>query len=188
MRHRSFCRYCPFTAPLLRVLPLLLLLPLLPSPAVAICSRTRHQSTLTNASKDNKNGPARTGETQLLNRHHCQKPVLIMRGGGLLGGSRGGAPTLANSRSVSSDGDASIVPATVVGGRLRDALFPIYGSREVGKFLSLAGIQFFIIFVLTLTRDLKDMLIITSCGAEAISFLKVCPSTTVCEFRTSCAL
>lgn len=59
------------------------------------------------------------------------------------------------------------------GGRLRDALFPIYGGREVGKFLALAGIQFFIIFVLTLTRDLKDTLIITSCGAEAISFLKV---------------
>lgn len=57
--------------------------------------------------------------------------------------------------------------------RLRDAVFPIYGSQEITKFLALAGIQFFIIFVLTLTRDLKDTLIITSCGAEAISFLKV---------------
>lgn len=60
-------------------------------------------------------------------------------------------------------------------GRLRDAVFPIYGGEETGKFLALGGIQFFIIFVLTLTRDLKDTLIITSCGAEAISFLKVCP-------------
>lgn len=58
--------------------------------------------------------------------------------------------------------------------RLRDAVFPIYGRQETGKFLALGGIQFFIIFVLTLTRDLKDTLIITSCGAEAISFLKVC--------------
>lgn len=58
-------------------------------------------------------------------------------------------------------------------GRLRDAVFPIYGGEEAGKFFALGGIQFFIIFVLTLTRDLKDTLIITSCGAEAISFLKV---------------
>lgn len=57
--------------------------------------------------------------------------------------------------------------------RLRDAMFPIYGKQETSKFLALAGIQFFIIFVLVLTRDLKDTLIITSCGAEAISFLKV---------------
>ncbi|CAN0067686.1 unnamed protein product [Ascophyllum nodosum] len=57
--------------------------------------------------------------------------------------------------------------------RLRDAVFPIYGCQEISKFLALGAIQFFIIFVLTLTRDLKDTLIITSCGAEAISFLKV---------------
>ncbi|CAM9281204.1 unnamed protein product, partial [Hapterophycus canaliculatus] len=64
-------------------------------------------------------------------------------------------------------------PPTSGLGRLRDAVFPIYGGEETGKFLALGGIQFFIIFVLTLTRDLKDTLIITSCGAEAISFLKV---------------
>lgn len=57
--------------------------------------------------------------------------------------------------------------------RLRDAVFPIYGREETGKFLALGGVQFFIIFVLTLTRDLKDTLVVTSCGAEAISFLKV---------------
>lgn len=72
-------------------------------------------------------------------------------------------------------GDSVAKPATSSGlGRLRDAVFPIYGGEETGKFLALGGIQFFIIFVLTLTRDLKDTLIITSCGAEAISFLKVC--------------
>lgn len=77
--------------------------------------------------------------------------------------------------------------------RLRDAVFPIYGGEETGKFLALGGIQFFIIFVLTLTRDLKDTLIVTSCGAEAISFLKVrrfahgvfrvsfCTTTPVCN-------
>jgi ATP:ADP antiporter, AAA family len=42
--------------------------------------------------------------------------------------------------------------------------------------------KFCIIFVLTLTRDLKDTLVVTSCGAEAISFLKVygvLPSSTL---------
>ncbi|CAM9666825.1 unnamed protein product, partial [Choristocarpus tenellus] len=58
-------------------------------------------------------------------------------------------------------------------GRLREALFPIYGKGEMVKFFTLGGIQFFIIFVLTLTRDMKDTLIVTTCGAEAISFLKV---------------
>lgn len=72
-------------------------------------------------------------------------------------------------------------PSASALGRLRDAVFPIYGGEETGKFLALGGIQFFIIFVLTLTRDLKDTLIITSCGAEAISFLKVGPS--VCARR-----
>lgn len=91
---------------------------------------------------------------------------------------RGGATGGAEARGAAAEG---IVVARGGGNatrspkmnRLRDAVFPIYGSQEVGKFFALAGIQFFIIFVLTLTRDLKDTLIITSCGAEAISFLKV---------------
>mmetsp|Transcript_29221 Transcript_29221/g.67061 ORF Transcript_29221/g.67061 Transcript_29221/m.67061 type:complete len:624 (-) Transcript_29221:796-2667(-) len=57
--------------------------------------------------------------------------------------------------------------------RLRDAVFPIYGGYEMTKFFSLGLIKFFIIFVLTLTRDTKDTLIVTQCGAEAIAFLKV---------------
>ncbi|CAM9350401.1 unnamed protein product [Pylaiella littoralis] len=86
---------------------------------------------------------------------------------------RGGARVTAKksgSRRVESMAQQS--PTSGLG-RLRDAVFPIYGGEETGKFLALGGIQFFIIFVLTLTRDLKDTLIITSCGAEAISFLKV---------------
>ncbi|CAN0229258.1 unnamed protein product, partial [Phaeothamnion confervicola] len=58
-------------------------------------------------------------------------------------------------------------------GWLRDAVFPVYGRLEAAKFISLGGLQFFIIFVLTLTRDMKDALIVTHCGAEAISVLKV---------------
>ncbi|CAM9930874.1 unnamed protein product [Ectocarpus sp. 13 AM-2016] len=84
------------------------------------------------------------------------------------GGARGRAEP-GNSRRIRS---MTKPPSTGLG-RLRDAFFPIYGGEETGKFLALGGIQFFIIFVLTLTRDLKDTLIITSCGAEAISFLKV---------------
>ena len=57
--------------------------------------------------------------------------------------------------------------------KLRTAMFPIYGSQEVTKFLLLGSIKFFIILALTLTRDTKDTLVVTQCGAEAIAFLKV---------------
>jgi TLC ATP/ADP transporter len=58
-------------------------------------------------------------------------------------------------------------------GRVRNAIFPVFGRDELNKFFALGGIKFFIIFVLTLTRDLKDTLVVTNCGAESISFLKV---------------
>jgi len=57
-------------------------------------------------------------------------------------------------------------------GGLRHAVFPIYG-KEVLKFALIAGIKFFVVFVLTLTRDTKDTLMVTECGAEAIAFMKV---------------
>lgn len=57
--------------------------------------------------------------------------------------------------------------------KLRDAVFPIYGKQEVTKFLLIGSIKFFIIMALTLTRDTKDTLVVTQCGAEAIAFLKV---------------
>lgn len=57
--------------------------------------------------------------------------------------------------------------------KLRAALFPIYGD-EVRKFLLMGAIKFFVIMALTLTRDTKDTLVVTQCGAEAIAFLKVC--------------
>ena len=66
--------------------------------------------------------------------------------------------------------------------RLRETIFPIYGKEEVTKFLLMGSIKFFIILALTLTRDTKDTLVVTQCGAEAIAFLKVrtCPLS-VCE-------
>ena len=57
--------------------------------------------------------------------------------------------------------------------KIRQAIFPIHGKDEVKKFLLLGSIKFFIIMALTLTRDTKDTLVVTQCGAEAIAFLKV---------------
>jgi hypothetical protein len=56
---------------------------------------------------------------------------------------------------------------------VRRTLFPIYDSEEVKKFLLIGSIKFFVILALTLTRDTKDTLVVTQCGAEAIAFLKV---------------
>ena len=44
---------------------------------------------------------------------------------------------------------------------------------EMSKFLSLSLMMFWIVFIFTMTRDTKDTLIVTNCGAEAIAFLKV---------------
>lgn len=57
--------------------------------------------------------------------------------------------------------------------KLRKTIFPIYGKMEVKKFLLIGSIKFFIILALTLTRDTKDTLVVTECGAEAIAFLKI---------------
>ena len=55
----------------------------------------------------------------------------------------------------------------------RRTLFPIHRKEEVQKFFLIGMIKFFIIMALTLTRDTKDTLVVTQCGAEAIAFLKV---------------
>lgn len=57
--------------------------------------------------------------------------------------------------------------------KLRRAVFPIYGKQETTKFLLIGSIKFFVILALTLTRDTKDTLVVTQCGAEAIAFLKI---------------
>ena len=66
----------------------------------------------------------------------------------------------------------------------RRTLFPIHGKDEVTKFLLMGSIKFFIIMALTLTRDTKDTLVVTQCGAEAIAFLKV----SSCEIVILCYL
>jgi hypothetical protein len=62
--------------------------------------------------------------------------------------------------------------------KLRKAVFPIEG-HEMKKFLMMSGMMFFIIYVYTVVRDTKDTLIVSHCGAEAITFLKV---------RTGCSM
>lgn len=57
-------------------------------------------------------------------------------------------------------------------GKVRATVFPIYGS-ELKKFFMMSGMMFFIIYIYTVVRDTKDTLIVSSCGAEAITFLKV---------------
>lgn len=67
---------------------------------------------------------------------------------------------------------SSIDGGTSWGTKVRTALFPIHGD-EVKKFLLIGSIKFFVILALTLTRDNKDTMVVTGCGAEAIAFLKV---------------
>ena len=56
--------------------------------------------------------------------------------------------------------------------KIRNVVFPIYGE-ELTKFLLIGSIKFFVILALTITRDNKDTMVVTECGAEAIAFLKV---------------
>jgi len=57
-------------------------------------------------------------------------------------------------------------------GKIRATVFPIE-NKECRKFFMMSGMMFFIIYVYTVVRDTKDTLIVSSCGAEAITFLKV---------------
>ena len=82
--------------------------------------------------------------------------------------SRGGDNIAAIASPSRGGGDG-----TPMLSKVRNAVFPIYGSQEVTKFLLIGSIKFFIILALTLTRDTKDTLVVTQCGAEAIAFLKI---------------
>lgn len=62
--------------------------------------------------------------------------------------------------------------ASITMSKIRNTIFPIYGP-EVKKFLLMGAIKFGVIMALTLTRDTKDTLVVTQCGAEAIAFLKI---------------
>jgi len=55
---------------------------------------------------------------------------------------------------------------------VKDALFPIEGW-EMPKFFSMSCMMFMIIYIYTTVRDTKDTLVVSACGAESITFLKV---------------
>jgi AAA family ATP:ADP antiporter len=80
------------------------------------------------------------------------------------------AQELRGGETASNTTDAAATISTFT--KIRTTIFPIYGN-EVKKFLLIGSIKFFIIMALTLTRDTKDTLVVTQCGAEAIAFLKV---------------
>eukprot|EP00934_Nitzschia_sp_Nitz4_P002386 Nitzschia sp. Nitz4//scaffold1_size375055//216512//218346//NITZ4_000287-RA/size375055-augustus-gene-0.719-mRNA-1//-1//CDS//3329541078//2381//frame0 len=74
--------------------------------------------------------------------------------------------------SVTTQESTNVKPTSQLA-RIQQALFPIHGKHEVNKFFLIASIKFFVIMALTLTRDTKDTLVVTQCGAEAIAFLKI---------------
>lgn len=91
------------------------------------------------------------------------------RGGGGGGGVEVASPAPAATPATDNKDDTTMSSLT----KLRRTIFPIYGKQETIKFLLIGSIKFFIIMALTLTRDTKDTLVVTQCGAEAIAFLKI---------------
>ena len=55
---------------------------------------------------------------------------------------------------------------------LRKVVWPVE-SFELKKVLPMAFMMFCVLFNYTILRDVKDSLVVTNCGAEAISFIKV---------------
>ncbi|MBA3813960.1 MAG: NTP/NDP exchange transporter [Alphaproteobacteria bacterium] len=55
--------------------------------------------------------------------------------------------------------------------KLRAAIWPIQGS-EMKKFLPMGLIMFFVLFNYTIVRDVKDVQVVGSSGAEAVNFIK----------------
>ena len=55
---------------------------------------------------------------------------------------------------------------------IKNALFPVEGW-EMPKFFSMSAMMFMIIYIYTTVRDTKDTLVVSACGAESITFLKV---------------
>uniref|UniRef100_A0A7S4JV62 ADP,ATP carrier protein n=1 Tax=Odontella aurita TaxID=265563 RepID=A0A7S4JV62_9STRA len=84
--------------------------------------------------------------------------------------ARGGSSTAAAADVATA---APAAPEMSSLARFRRTVFPIYGREEAKKFFLVGSIKFFVIMALTLTRDLKDTMLVTQCGAEAISFLKI---------------
>jgi hypothetical protein len=81
-------------------------------------------------------------------------------------------PLLTNAHAEAAPSTAPATDTSNWRTKLRNVVFPIYGE-EMTKFLLIGSIKFFVILALTITRDNKDTMVVTECGAEAIAFLKV---------------
>ncbi len=86
-------------------------------------------------------------------------------------------PTAVTTTGLASSAASTVVitdsSSLPIRSKIRNAIFPVHGKQEVTKFLLIGSIKFFVILALTLTRDNKDTMVVTECGAEAIAFLKV---------------
>lgn len=71
--------------------------------------------------------------------------------------------------------------------KIRDFLWPIYG-REHLKFIPMTCMISLMLFNYTVLRNIKDSLVVTNCGAEAVTFLKmwaVMPAAVIIVFMYS---
>ncbi len=122
-------------------------------------------------------GQRRGGWGGILRRHDAQtahstvSTLLQQRGGawGLRRDKIGDAKALSSvskrkAPAKSSSTTAVAAPKTKV---------VLLTRKEAPKFFALSLMMFCIIYVFTMTRDTKDTLIVSYCGAEAIAFLKV---------------
>jgi len=81
--------------------------------------------------------------------------------------SRTSCSSTATPETISNDSkDVGVIQ------KIAMLVFPIH-RHEIPIFALLSLLNFFLIVVLTLTRDLKDTLVVTNLGAESIAFLKI---------------
>lgn len=85
---------------------------------------------------------------------------------------KGAVNSNSKSSSISSSSSSSSATTTKAGKPKRPKA-ALLTRKEAPKFFALSLMMFCIIYVFTMTRDTKDTLIVSYCGAEAIAFLKV---------------
>mmetsp|Transcript_53186 Transcript_53186/g.64094 ORF Transcript_53186/g.64094 Transcript_53186/m.64094 type:complete len:593 (+) Transcript_53186:27-1805(+) len=82
---------------------------------------------------------------------------------------RGGSTTIPPSKieSKKTPNDDAAIDEKVI-----SPVFPIFKS-EIPQFVNMSLMMFFLIYVFTTTRDVKDALVVPHCGAESVPFLKL---------------
>ena len=138
------------------------------------------QATATETTTTTTRIPSRTNTCEGHLKHRRTTATMRLPRGGGINGIAEGSPPSSPKRLESGRHERSQSVDHQAGGdlraflsKVRHVVFPIHGREEVAKFLLIGSIKFYIILALTLTRDLKDTLVVTQCGAEAIAFLKI---------------